>query len=153
MQTYVVRARDHQGNHEHTADVEDEDTEERPADSNRDILSWGLGLADRDTDELRADVRKQRVRQSTPEAQEDGEMDVVHFREEIGAHGSIRVLPVAEAVTVMFWVTAEIDDDTHEDEPNKGNDFYAAEPELEFSEDTNTEHIDDEDCEGKVEYV
>ena len=145
VRTYVVCAGDDQSNDEHSTNVEDDNTPEGPPNRLRDVLRRVLRLTDGDTDQLCADVRKQRVRQSTPEAQEDGEMDVVHFREEIGAHGSIRVLPVAEAVTVMFWVTAEVDDDTHEDEPNKGNDFYAAEPELELAEYTDAEEVDEED--------
>ena len=77
----------------------------------------------------------------------------MHLAEQVGAHGAVGVLPVAEAIAVMVRVATEVDDDTHEDETDERDDLDAAEPELEFSEDTDTEHIDDEDCEGKVEYV
>lgn len=61
-------------------------------------------------------------------------MNVVDFGEKVGAHGSVRVLPVAETVAVVAWVAAEVDDDAHKDQTDKGHNFDAAEPELELSE-------------------
>ena len=80
-------------------------------------------------------------------------MLVMHLFEEIGAHRTVFVAPVAKADTIVVWVSSEVNDNSHQNEANERDDFDTAEPELEFSEDTDTEHIDDEDCEGEVEYV
>ena len=69
----------------------------------------------------------------------------MHFGEEVAAHGSIGVLPVAEAITIVVWVAAEVDDDTHEDEADEGNNLYGAEPELELAEYADTKEVDEKD--------
>ena len=142
--TYVVCARHDQTNHEHTADVKDEDPEERASDRNRDVLPRGLRLAHCHTNQLRTDVRKQRVGQCRPEAQENRQVVVVHLTVEVRAHGPIWVVPITEPEAVVLGVPAEVDDDAHEDEADERDDLDAAEPELELAEDAYAEEVDTE---------
>ena len=142
---YIVRARHDQANNKHPANVKDEDPEERPPDRNRDVLPWGLRLPDSHSDELRADVRKERVRQRRPEAEEDRQVVVVHLAVEVRAHRPVRVVPVAEPDAVVPRVPAEVDDDAHEDEADERDDLDAAEPELELAEDAHAEEVHSED--------
>lgn len=68
-------------------------------------------------------------------------MLVMHFAEEVGTHGTVLVTPVAEADAVVAWIASEVDNDAHEDEADEGDDLDATKPELELSEDTDTQHV------------
>ena len=61
-------------------------------------------LADGDADELRPDVRKERVCESRPEAEEDREVLVVDLTLEIRAHGPVWMIPIPEADAVVARV-------------------------------------------------
>ena len=112
--TYLVCTGHDQADNKDTANIENQDTEESPANGDRDVLSRGLRLADRNTDQFRTNVRKEGVRECAPESEEDGKMVVVDLVIEVRAHRAIWVVPVAEAKTVMSGVSAKVDDDTHE---------------------------------------
>lgn len=135
----LIGTRNHQADHEHTANVEDEDTEERPTDGNRDVFTRGLGLTNRHADELRADVREQSVCEGAPEAEEDREVLVVHLALQVSTHWAVGVIPVTEPDAVMPWVPAKVDDDAHEEQTYEGDDLDAAEPEFELAENPDTE--------------
>lgn len=68
-------------------------------------------------------------------------MLIVHTVKEVRAHRPVRVVPVPEADSVVAGITAEVDDDAHKYEPNEGNDFDAAKPELEFTENAHTKKV------------
>lgn len=145
LATDLVGAGNNEADHEDASDVKDEDTEERPPDGDRDVLARGLRLAYRDTDELRADVREERIGEGAPEAEEDREALLVHRGQEVVAHGPVGVLPVPEADAVVPRVSAEVDDDAHEQQADERDDLDAAEPELQLAEHADTEQVDEED--------
>ena len=69
-------------------------------------------------------------------------MDLI---EKIVTHGTIGWIPVSEANSVVFGVSTEVDDDAHQEEPDKRNDLETAEPELKLAEYADTEQVDQED--------
>ena len=147
--TDLVRARHDETDHEHAANVEDEDTEERPADRDRDVLPRSLRLANCHTDQLGANVGEQRVGERAPETEENRQVVVVDLVLKVLAHGAVGMVPIPEAKTVMLGVTTEVDDDTHEQQADQTDDFDAAEPEFQLSEYPHTEQVNAEDC-GEV---
>ena len=73
-------------------------------------------------------------------------MVVVNLAVQVCAHGSVRVFPISEPVPVMFGIAAKINDDTHKEETNEGENLQAAKPKLELAKDANSEQVDEEDC-------
>ena len=141
----MVRAWHNQANDKHTANVEHQNTPESPSDRNGDVPARVLSLADCHTNQFRSDVCEEGVGQGAPEAKEDREVVVVDLCEEIRSHRSVWVLPVAEAIAIVVWITAEVDDNTHEDESDEGYHLYGAEPVFEFTEYTDAEEVYKED--------
>lgn len=56
------------------------------------------------------------------------------------------MFPVAETNAVMMWVAAKINDNAHQEQPDKCYHFDTAEPELELSKDSDTEEINASNC-------
>src|SRR6266702_220719 len=83
IRSYIVCPRNEESDNEDATNVEHHDPQESPPDSNRDVLTRILRLAHRHTDQFRADVRKQRVGERAPKAEENGKVGVVHSREQI----------------------------------------------------------------------
>lgn len=54
------------------------------------------------------------------------------------------MFPVTEADAVVPRVSSQVNDDTHEQEADEGDDFDATEPEFEFSENAYSEQVDEE---------
>jgi hypothetical protein len=69
----------------------------------------------------------------------------VYFSKKIFTEGSVGRSPVSEPNTIVLGVTAEVDDEPHQDETNYRDDFDAAEPEFEFTKDADAQQIDEED--------
>ena len=63
----------------------------------------------------------------------------MHLAKEVGPHRPIWMPPVAKAVAVVMWVATEVDNDTHDNEANKGDHLDTAKPKLEFAKYTNAE--------------
>ena len=72
-------------------------------------------------------------------------MFIVHMIEEVRAHRSVWVIPIAKANAVVVWITSKVNDDTHQNETDEGDDLDAAEPELKFAENADSEKVDCED--------
>ncbi len=56
-----------------------------------------------------------------------------------------RVAPVSETLSVMVRTTAKSEDQREEDDSNNDNDLERGKPELEFTEESNAEIVDDND--------
>ena len=64
---------------------------------------------------------------------------------EVMSHGAVGRLPVTETNTVVLGVSSQINDDTHKQKADEGDDLDTAEPEFEFTENSYSEQVDKED--------
>jgi len=137
----VGRARDDEADDKDTANVEDQDTEEGPADSDGDVTTgvlslemkpvsrWGTVengvtyLTNGDTDKLGSHIGEESVGQSSPEAEEDGEGFVMNLVEQVFAHGTVRGLPVPKPDTVVLRISTKVDNDPHEEKADESDDY------------------------------
>lgn len=78
-----------------------------------------------DTNKFSSNVCKQCICQSSPETKEDGGGFVLDLVEEIMTHRTIGRSPVAESNPVVLWVTTKVDDDTHQEETDQGDNYGA----------------------------
>ena len=67
---------------------------------------------------------------------------------EIMSHGAVGRLPVTETNTVVFGVSSQINNDTHKQKADEGDDLDTAKPEFEFTENSYSEQVDKEDWRG-----
>lgn len=80
-----------------TADVEDQDTPERPPDGNRDVPSGILSFTNGDTDEFCSHVGEESVDEGGPETKEGSQtLPVGNLLIEVLTHGAMGRIPVTE---------------------------------------------------------
>ena len=70
--THVIGAWYDEADDKNATDIEDENTEERPAKSDGNVLARSLRLTDSDIDQFCANVGEKRICEGTPEPEEDG---------------------------------------------------------------------------------
>ena len=93
----LVGSWDDETNDENTADIEDQDTPERPPDGNWDVPSGILSFTNGDTDELGSHIGKESVDEGCPETKEGSQaLPVGNLFVEVLTHGAIWRIPVTE---------------------------------------------------------
>ena len=93
----LVGSWDDEANDENTADVEYQDTPERPPDGNWDVPSGILSFTNGDTDEFRSHVGKESVDKGGPETKEGSQaLPVGNLFVEVLTHGAVGRIPVTE---------------------------------------------------------
>jgi hypothetical protein len=127
---YVVRAGDDQTDQKATTDVEDQDTIKGSPNRLGNVDTRVFGLAHSHSDQLGTNKREQRVGQRAPEAKEYGQVVIMDLVLQIVAEGAGGPSPISEADAIMLRITAQVEDDTHENKTNWCEYFDTAEPEF-----------------------
>jgi hypothetical protein len=127
-----------------TANVEEEDTVKRLLDGGGHSLARVLGLTDGDTNKLGAHVGEKSKHEGVDKAAELAEVAADLVRLECTA-----VHPVRETETLLPGHTAEVDDETQEDEAGERDDFHERQPKLDLAKPLDAETIDGNDEDDK----
>lgn len=140
-----VRVLDGHAQHEDTTEVEEDDTHERLADGARDVLAGVGGLAERDADELSAEVGKGGLDHASPDTQETagGTGDhhfVVACRSRILGKGA-GVPPESETGAHVVGTAAEGNDEAEEDEHDNDEGFDERHPEFGFAKEGDVDEL------------
>lgn len=136
--------------------VEEEDSVEGELDGAGHGLAGVLSLSDRYTDELSSKVGKCSVDHAGPETEEsssvashdirlEGAVSVSEAQRQRGEKNIPRVAPVSETLSVVVRTTAKSENQREEDDSNDDDDLERGKPELEFTKESNTEIVDDDD--------
>ena len=106
-----------------------------------DVFTWVCALSDGDTDEFRAHVGEEGIDHDGPPSEEstDGTISLV-AREWAGWW-----CPVFEPDNFSLRIGARRQADRHDDQSDERDDLDERQPEFKFSEEANTEEIDDQD--------
>jgi hypothetical protein len=99
-----------------------------------------LSLSNSDTDEFGPHVGEQGEHESVDETKELSKVTRFLVRPE-----SPTVLPVPEPDPPLTWYTAEIDDQTKQDETGQGDNLDETKPVFDFSEPLDPHAVDNED--------
>lgn len=141
-----IGSRDYETDNENTADIEDQDSPEGPLDRDWDVLPGILSLANGNADEFGSHVGEKSVDECRPETEEGSEaLPVRNLLVKVLAQRTVRRIPVSETNSIMFRISSKINDDTHQDQCDQGDDLDARKPELQFPEHANAEEVDKED--------